>query len=153
MFSHKRFLRLLFFLLGTASSTDAFSPTSRPIVHHGRLQATKSDEAAALTEFMAKAHEEKIRAMERVENKYKAKVAELEAKVAELEGPNTALSDPSSSNSYAFPATNKLLTEKVLAYQSFISDYIVKASLEKQKAVEAAVAKTEAKYESLLNAE
>lgn len=153
MFSHKRLLILLFALVGSAPSTLAFSSTSLQVDRHGRLQATKSDEAAALTDFMAKAHEEKIRAMERVENKYKARVAELEAKVAELEGPNTALSDPSSSNSYAFPATNKLLTEKVLAYQSFISSYVVKASLEKQKAVEAAVAKTAAKYESLLNAE
>ena len=41
-------------------------------------------------------------------------------------------------NSFAFPATNKDLTEKAQAYQIFISDYIVKAQEEKSKAVKAA---------------
>jgi hypothetical protein len=107
------------------------------------------DTAAALTDFMAKAHEEKIRAMERVEAKYKDRVAGLEAKVAELEGPNTG-SEATSTNSYAFPATNKLMTEKVRAYRKFISDYIVKSSVEKQKAVKDAEAKVTAKYEALI---
>ena len=102
-----------------------------------------------MTDFMAKAHEEKIRAMSRVEAKYKDQIAELQAKVAELEGPNTG-SQATSENSYAFPATNKLLTEKVQAYQSFLSDYIVKASLEKQKAVKSAEDKLVAKYEAII---
>lgn len=105
--------------------------------------------AASLTDFMAKAHEEKIRAMARVEAQYKDRVAELEAKLAELERPSTG-SEATSANSYAFPATNKLLTQKVQAYREFISDYIVKASLEKQKAVKDAEAKVAARYEAII---
>jgi len=40
--------------------------------------------------------------------------------------------------SYHPPATNKVLTEKIAAYQKFISEYIVQAQLEKQQAVAAA---------------
>lgn len=145
-----RLLIIIFTVAVVATTSRAFSFGSICSKRQtSRLFATK-DEAAALTDFMAKAHEEKIRAMERVEAKYKDRVAELEAKVAELEGPSTAMSDPSSSNSFAFPVTNKLLTEKIQSYQTFISNYIVKASLEKQKAVKDAEAKVAAKYESLL---
>ena len=115
------------------------------------LRATQ-EEAAALTDFMAKAHEEKIRAMERVEAKYKDKIAELEQKVQELEGPSTASGGATSPNSYAFPATNKNLTEKVRAYQEFISKYIIKAQAEKQKAVKDAENKVTAKYEAIIEA-
>lgn len=90
--------------------------------------------------------------MAQVEAKYKDRVAELEHKIAELEGPSTANIRSDSNNSYAFPATNKALTEKVRAYQTFLSKYIVSASLEKQKAVNDAEAKTAAKYEAVLSA-
>ena len=113
------------------------------------LEKTSTEEAAAITDFMAKAHEEKIRAMAQVEAKYKDQIAELQAKINDLEGPQTG-SEATGSNSYAFPATNKLLTEKVSAYQPFISDYIVKASIEKQKAVQAAEEKLTTKYEAII---
>lgn len=113
------------------------------------LAKTSTEEAAAITDFMAKAHEEKIRAMAQVEAKYKDQIAELQAKINDLEGPQAG-SEVTGSNSYAFPATNKLLTEKVSAYQTFISDYIVKASIEKQKAVQAAEEKLTTKYEAII---
>ena len=109
-----------------------------------------ADSAAALTEFMAKAHEEKVKAMARVEDKYRGQITELEEKIAELE----VLSQqgtPTSGNSYAFPATNKDLTDKVQSYRTFISDYIVKAQEEKASAVKAAEAKLTAKYEAIID--
>ena len=109
-----------------------------------------ASDAAAITEFMARAHEEKVAAMKRVEVQYKDKIAELEAKVAELEGPSTG-SEKISSNSFAFPATNKALAEKVTQYQTFMSQYIVKAQAEKQKAVADAEAKLTAKYEAIID--
>lgn len=114
-----------------------------------KLGATSPEEAAALTEFMARAHEEKVAAMARVEAQYKDKIAELQAKVDELEGPSTG-SEKTSSNSFAFPATNRALAEKVTDYQTFISNYIVKAQAEKQKAVHDAEEKMIQKYESII---
>jgi hypothetical protein len=125
----------------SASPTTESSSSSSP---------SSEDAAAVLTEFMAKAHEEKIRAMGRVEAKYKDRIEELEAKVAELEGPSVAGSHATSANSFAFPATNKLTAEKVRAYQKFLSDYVVKASAEKQRAVKDTEAKLKAKYEAII---
>ena len=102
-----------------------------------------------LTEFMAKAHEEKVRALARVEAQYKDRIAALEAKVQELEGPHTGHL-ATSSNSYAFPATNRMLGEKVRAYQKFLSEYLVKASAEKQNAIRATEARVTAKYEAII---
>eukprot|EP00536_Pseudo-nitzschia_multiseries_P007200 jgi/Psemu1/296492/fgenesh1_pm.166_\ len=111
---------------------------------------TPADNAAAITDFMAKAHEEKIKAMARVEDKYKGQIAELQNKITELETQNQQTT-PTSGNSFAFPATNKDLTDKVQAYRSFISDYIVKAQDEKAKAVRFAESKLTAKYEAIIN--
>ena len=113
------------------------------------LHGQAEDNAAILTEFMAKAHEEKVQAMARVEDKYRAQITELEDKIAELEV-MAKQTTPTSGNSYAFPATNKDLTDKVQSYRTFISDYIVKAQEEKASAVKTAEAKLTAKYEAII---
>jgi predicted nucleic acid-binding Zn-ribbon protein len=103
---------------------------------------------------MARAHEEKIAALARMEAKYKDQIAQLEERLAELEHTDAYASPkttPTSGNSYAFPATNKELTNKVAAYRSFISDYIIKAQEEKAKAVKAAEEKLKAKYEAIIS--
>ncbi len=113
------------------------------------LHGQAEDNAAILTEFMAKAHEEKVAAMARIEDKYREQITELEDKIAELEvmaGKTT----PTSGNSYAFPATNKDLTDKVESYRTFISDYIINSQAEKAKAVQAAEAKLTAQYEAII---
>jgi hypothetical protein len=106
--------------------------------------------AAALTDFMAKAHEEKIAAMARVETKYRDQIDELENKITELEAV-AKQTTPTSGNSFAFPATNKEMTSKVQAYRSFISNYIVKAQAEKQTAIKTAESKMSAKYEAIID--
>ena len=111
--------------------------------------APPMDNAAAITDFMAKAHEEKIKAMARVEDNYKGQIAELQDKISELEALNKQTT-PTSGNSFAFPATNKDMTDKVQAYRSFISDYIVKSQEEKAKAVSVAEGKLTAKYEAII---
>jgi len=112
--------------------------------------ASAADNAAALTDFMAKAHEEKIKAMARVEDKYKGQITELEEKIAELEV-LAKQTTPTSGNSFAFPATNKDLTDKVEAYRTFISDYIVNAQEQKASAVKAAESKVTAKFEAIID--
>jgi len=52
--------------------------------------------------------------------------------------------------SYEFPATNKALAEKVGAYQTFISEYIVQAQIDKARAVAEAEKKTKEHYEALI---
>jgi hypothetical protein len=143
-------ITLVLATLAVAASFAPTQPTTTRAARSSFLTATVK-EAAAITDFMAKAHEEKIQAMGRVEAKYKDQIAELKAKVQELEGPSTA-HGATSANSYAFPATNKSLTEKVQAYRTFISKYIINAQAEKQKAVKESEAKASAKYEAIIEA-
>ena len=112
--------------------------------------STAEEKAAAITDFMAKAHEEKIAAMARVEDKYRGQITELEDKIAELEA-LAKQTTPTSGNSFAFPATNKEMTDKVQAYRTFISDYIVKSQEEKSNAVKTAEATMSAKYEAIID--
>jgi len=114
------------------------------------VAAATNANAAALTDFMAKAHEEKIAAMSRVEDKYRGQITELEDKVAELEV-LAKQTTPTSGNSFAFPATNKEMTDKVQAYRTFISDYIVKSQEEKYNAIKTAEATMSAKYEAIID--
>ena len=153
---------IIMFARSMVPSTTAFMSTARSTQSTMRIFAKKTesdaptiqspeDAAASLTEYMARAHEEKIRAMASVEKKYKDQIEKLEARIAELEAsPTGADGEPTSSNSYAFPATNKALTEQVRAYQTFIQDYFIKAQAEKLKAVQTAEAKMKAKYEAIL---
>ena len=135
--------------MATLAVATSFMQITPPTQRSTSLLTATAEEASAITDFMAKAHEEKINAMARVEAKYKNEIAELKAKVEELEGPSTT-SGQISANSYAFPATNKNLTEKVRAYQEFISKYIINAQEQKQKAVKEAEAKIAAKYENII---
>ncbi|CAJ1930457.1 unnamed protein product [Cylindrotheca closterium] len=139
------------------SSSTTTTTTTTPTTHQpqsSRLYAadasSSQETAAALTAYMAKAHEEKVAAMARVEAQYKDEIEALKAQVAELQGPTTAA--PSSNNSFAFPATNRGLAEKVVSYQRFISKYIIKTQAEKQKAVKEAEQATAAKYEAKIEA-
>ena len=62
----------------------------------------------------------------------------------------------SGDNSFALPATNKALTQKVQEYQQFISSYLIKSTIEKSQAVAAAEQSLVMKYEeqiAQLNAE
>ena len=154
---------IIMFAMCMVPSTTAFVSTARSTHSTMRIFAEKTESealptiqtpeeaAASLTEYMARAHEEKIRAMASIEKKYKDQIEKLEARIAELEAsPTGADGEPTSSNSYAFPATNKALTEQVRAYQTFIQDYFIKAQAEKLKAVQTAEAKMKAKYEAIL---
>ena len=101
---------------------------------------------------MAKAHEEKLRALREVEDRYKAEIAALKARISELESATITTSGGvfTSNNSYELPATNKAMAEKVRAYQQFISEYVVKAHIEKVKAVTAAENERKQTYEAII---
>lgn len=147
--------------LTTAFKYDNNNNHEIPVHATTALQAlpTAEESAAALTNFMAKAHEEKIRAMQTVEEKYQAEISDLKAQVAAYEAASgqhglqhTASADTTTpeSNSFAFPATNKALAEKVSAHRQFLSDYMVNSQIEKVRAVHEAVEKTKAYYEDII---
>ena len=124
------------------------------------------ESARALTDFMAKAHEEKLRAVRDVENRYKGEIQQLKSKLQQYEGrgegdsettsspsstaPSASSSSPPGSNSYEFPATNKEMSAKIRSYRHFLSDYLVKAQKEKHDAVADAEERTKAKYEAII---
>jgi hypothetical protein len=114
---------------------------------------TPEESAAALTAYMAKAHGEKLRAIADVETKYKAEVAELKLQLKEYETEKDSATGAikTSANSYEFPSSNKDLTNKVATYHKFISGYIVKAQIERVKAVTAMEQATKAKYEAIID--
>mmetsp|Transcript_23196 Transcript_23196/g.55004 ORF Transcript_23196/g.55004 Transcript_23196/m.55004 type:complete len:204 (+) Transcript_23196:91-702(+) len=136
---------------------DAFVVTSRSTrkqtsgggVHRSQNDA-EVEAASALTEFMAKAHEEKIAAMKRIEDQSKTKIDELESEIAILKQTIQTLNTPKTGNSFVFPASNKDLTMKVDAYRKFISEYIVKSQQDKFNAVKIAENILKAKYETII---
>jgi uncharacterized protein (DUF1778 family) len=56
----------------------------------------------------------------------------------------------SGATSFSMPATNKEMSQKVEEYRNFISDYVVKSSIQRAEAVADAVKSTKEKYEALI---
>ena len=123
--------------------------TCGAVVHQSQNDA-EVEAASALTEFMAKAHEEKIAAMKRIEDQYKTRIDELESEIVTLKETIQTLNTPKTGNSFVFPASNKDLTMKVDAYRKFISEYIVKSQQDKVNAVQTAEKALKAKYEAII---
>uniref|UniRef100_A0A7S1YSW1 Uncharacterized protein n=1 Tax=Trieres chinensis TaxID=1514140 RepID=A0A7S1YSW1_TRICV len=134
--------------ISSARRAGRIAESSAPL-----LQAlpTPEESAQALTDYMAKAHEEKIRAVAAAEAKSKDRIKELEIEVADLKEQLASQSIPTEGahrdGSYEFPATNKALAEKVRSYQAFVKDYVVKAQMQKMEAVAAAERKVRAECE------
>lgn len=120
----------------------------RSTISWRRLALPSPEESAqALTDYMAKSHEEKIKALATVEKKYKDRIAELELKVQQLEGKAPR---QTSFNSVEMPATNKSLTKMVGEYKRLLSNYLVNAQKEKVQAVATAEQKLKDHYEAIL---
>lgn len=119
----------------------ASQPAGTPTDNDGNL-------AQAFQDYMTKSHDEKIRAVKVAEEKKNAEIQALQQQIAAMNSGSsitTTSTQPSAS-------TDKELAAKVEQYQKFISQYIVKAQEEKYKAVKAAEAAIEAKYQDKLNA-
>lgn len=144
------------FLMMQMSSSAAFAPntcfqtsTSSSSV---RLNAipTPEESAQALTNYMAKAHEAKIEALKDLESKKNAEIKALKENLAGSSG-GIVQSTPESSASASGESAEDL-AKKLLSYQKFMSDYIVKAQEDKARAVAEAQAAITKKYEDKLNA-
>eukprot|EP00559_Dactyliosolen_fragilissimus_P005515 CAMPEP_0184871504 /NCGR_PEP_ID=MMETSP0580-20130426/40755_1 /TAXON_ID=1118495 /ORGANISM="Dactyliosolen fragilissimus" /LENGTH=197 /DNA_ID=CAMNT_0027374169 /DNA_START=34 /DNA_END=627 /DNA_ORIENTATION=+ len=127
---------------------------SSPLLNMAKLP-TPEESAKQLTEYMAKAHEEKLKAVAAAESKSQARIQELTAEVASLKdeldtlsknsGPKPILS---SDGTYEMPVTNRELTKKLEDYQRFLTYYIPKTSIQRYEAVSLAEKKIILNYEN-----
>jgi len=142
--------KTLFFLTAflAAQEANAFAPSAgsnnKAI---GGLRMV--DDAQVLSDYMAKSHEEKLRAIKEVEDKKNAQIAELKAEIEQLKSstpalPAAAVAEPVS----IIPASDA--EAKLASYQNFMSEYIVNAQNQKLMAVKEAELKAEQKFQERL---
>lgn len=141
--------KTLFFLtaLLAAQEASAFAPstgsTSRAI---GGLRM--ADDAQALSDYMAKSHVEKLRAIKDVEDKKNAEIAELKAQIEQLKS-NPALPAAAPAEPVSIVSASDA-EAKLASYQQFMSEYIVNAQNQKLMAVKEAELKAEKKFQERL---
>lgn len=111
------------------------------------LAVSAEESAKAFTDYMAKSHVEKLKALKELEDKKNSEIEALKKEVKELKGGDVVLA----SQAPVVAGSVEELSAKLLAYQNFMSEYIVKAQEEKYKAVKAAEAAISKKYEDKLN--
>jgi len=136
----------------------SFSPssTTTTAIYVANMPSPE-DSAKALTEYMAKSHAEKLKAIKIVEDKSKAEIDDLKAQIKELKAAaaslpaNAVVGDSGEGSGTSSLSVEEDLAEKLAAYQTFISKYIVSSQEEKMKAVQAAQESTTSKFETKLN--
>lgn len=112
---------------------------------------TPEESAKALTAYMAKAHEEKIKALKNLEDKKNGEIAALQSQV----DTNTSTSsNKSTSVVLSTPASGdvEVLSNRLVAYQKFMAEYMINAQEDKARAVKVAEIAVAKKYEEKLNA-
>lgn len=146
---------LLLAAIALDSSSNAFVPTNHRVVKKFGLNGgvslnalpTPEESAKALGDYMAKAHEEKLKAVEAAASTRDAEIKALKEELASLK---TTRGNSIELASSATPESNEELAAKLAAYQKFMAEYIVKSAEEKSKAVKAAEAAVAQKYEAKL---
>jgi len=150
-------------------SWSSSSPYSSVRLRMSEQPGNVVEAAAALSEYMAKAHEEKLRALKEVETRKAIEIQALKDQIDELKRQGfgssgaaalLASSTPSSSPpQLAVSAsgqqdlsslTKDQLVDKLLQYQQFMQNYIVKAQEQKVLAVAAAEGAVRKKFEDRL---
>jgi len=156
-----------FLLVATSPVVTSFVPTIQPINLKSRTTGRSSEalflSPEDLTNYMVKAHEEKLRAIKEVEKNKDAKIETLKSEVTALKESEAAVlkeskaivrkesavvvSKQPSSGMDLSSMTTQELSAKLVQYQEFMAKYIVQAQIQKMKAVQAAEATTAARYE------
>lgn len=128
-----------------SSVIDGASSSGRGI--GSSLGQASDSNAEAFMSYMAKSHEDKLRAVKDAEDKKNAEIQALKKQIDDVKsGSSMVLSDGASSGSIGEIAA------KLTAYQNFMSEYIVNAQEEKRKAILAAEEAVSKKYEDKLSA-
>jgi len=121
---------------------------------HRRLPAallsalpSPEESAQALSDYMAKAHSEKLKALKEVEEKKNSEIEALKKEVASLKGSGaTTTTSPATTTE----GTTEEMKEKLISYQRFMAKYIVEAQEQKLQAVEEAKSAVVQQYEAKL---
>mmetsp|Transcript_29931 Transcript_29931/g.64085 ORF Transcript_29931/g.64085 Transcript_29931/m.64085 type:complete len:453 (+) Transcript_29931:317-1675(+) len=150
-----------FLLVATTSVVDSFTFSRkandlRSVAVTGRTLEPLFLSPEDLTNYMAKAHEEKIRAIKEVEDKKNGEIQTLKGEVKLLKESKpvvpkesaVVVSSPPSTGMDLSSMTKAELQAKLIQYQEFMAKYIVQAQQQKMKAVLAAEMATAAKYEA-----
>jgi len=144
-------------LLNNNNHCNTVIPTTRQQLVTAIEASSSSDDstnhAEAFTQYMAKSHEDKLRAVKAVEDKKNAEIEDLKRQIEEKKSGTTTTTTSSS----IVPANGsngsmEVISAKLTAYQTFMSQYIVKAQDEKFNAIRAAEATISKKYEDKLSA-
>mmetsp|Transcript_16164 Transcript_16164/g.30546 ORF Transcript_16164/g.30546 Transcript_16164/m.30546 type:complete len:418 (+) Transcript_16164:181-1434(+) len=152
------------------STTPATSTTTTTSSSRLEALSTPEEYAKILTNYMARAHEEKLKALDVLEKKKNSEIAALQQQLDDTSSLSLPPSSSSSQSSSLVTSSSSLsslssekdlaaamqeieaLTQKVNMYQKFIADYVIKAQAEKDKAVKEAELALEKKYQEKLNA-
>mmetsp|Transcript_16165 Transcript_16165/g.30548 ORF Transcript_16165/g.30548 Transcript_16165/m.30548 type:complete len:418 (+) Transcript_16165:181-1434(+) len=152
------------------STTPATSTTTTTSSSRLEALSTPEEYAKILTNYMARAHEEKLKALDVLEKKKNSEIAALQQQLDDTSSLSLPPSSSSSQSSSLVTSSSSLsslssekdlaaamqeieaLTQKVNMYQKFIADYVIKAQAEKDKAVKEAELAFEKKYQEKLNA-
>jgi len=115
---------------------------------------TPEESAKALTAYMAKAHEEKIKALKNLEDKKNGEIAALQSQVDSTNTSTNTSTDKSTSVVLSTPASGdvEVLSNRLVAYQKFMAEYMINAQEDKARAVKVAEIAVAKKYEEKLNA-
>jgi len=125
------------------------------------MTTTAGDETAsakAFTDYMAKSHVEKLKALKDLEDKKNAEIQTLKEEMQQMKSSGggglvqTQAPPPQQPPAPIVQGSIEDLSAKLLAYQKFMAEYIVKAQEDKNRAVKEAQAAITKKYEDKLNA-
>ena len=105
-------------------------------------------EPETLTDYMAKAHEEKLLAIKAAEAKKDAEIQALKNQMQDLKQGGGALTV--AANTDVGDMTKEQMAAKLISYQNFMAKYIVDAQKEKAKAVASAEMALRQKFEAQL---
>lgn len=157
-------------ITSVTSTTPATSTTTTTSSSRLEALSTPEEYAKILTNYMARAHEEKLKALDVLEKKKNSEIAALQQQLDDTSSLSLPPSSSSSQSSSLVTSSSSLsslssekdlaaamqeieaLTQKVNMYQKFIADYVIKAQAEKDKAVKEAELALEKKYQEKLNA-
>lgn len=149
-----------FVVTSSSSLAKSSSSSSSSLVNNNyararqtKMSASAEDSAKAFTDYMAKSHEEKLKALKDLEDKKNVEIETLKEEMASMKsgsgGGELVQAQPPAP---IVDGSIEDLSSKLLAYQNFMAEYIVKAQEDKSRAVKEAEASVAKKYEDKLNA-
>jgi len=132
---------------------SAIDSSSRSSSSSSSLQEASDSHAEAFMSYMAKSHEDKLRAVKDAEDKKNAEIQALRKQIEDVKsGSSIVTTNGSPTSATATSGSIDEIAAKLTAYQNFMSEYIVNAQEDKRKAIQAAEEAISKKYEDKLNA-